>query len=78
VDEDDGEPDSIDPLASSMVVMQNDGRFTHEIGPVLAGMYDVAFSCDADDPVADETHDYVLSADNPAEVLARQQAVVDF
>jgi hypothetical protein len=76
--EDDGETDSIDPLASSMVVMQNDGRFTYEIGPVLAGMYDVAFSCNGDDPVADETLDYVLSADNPAEVLAGQQAVVDF
>ena len=70
MDEDDAETDSIDPLASSMVVMKNDGRFTYEIGPVLAGMYDVAFSWDADDPVADETLDYVLSADNPAEVLA--------
>jgi hypothetical protein len=76
--EDDGEMDSIDPIASAMVAMQNDGRFTFAIGPVLAGTYDVAFSCDADDPVADETLDYLLSDDNPAEVLAGQQAVANF
>jgi hypothetical protein len=76
--EDDGEMDSIDPIASSMVAMQNDGRFTYEIGPVLAGTYDVAFSCDADDPIADEVLDYVLSANNPVEVLAEQEAIANF
>jgi hypothetical protein len=70
--------DSIDPIASSMVAMQNDGRFTYEIGPVLAGTYDVAFSCDADDPIADEVLDYVLSANNPVEVLAEQEAIANF
>lgn len=76
--ENDSDMDSIDPIASTMVVMQNDGRFTFEIGPVLTGTYDLAFSCDADDPVADETLDYVLSEDNPAEVLAGQQAIANF
>ena len=45
---------------------------------MLAGMYDVAFSCDADDPVADELVNYVLSADNPVEVLVNQQASANF
>ncbi|MEX2125703.1 MAG: DUF4382 domain-containing protein [Woeseia sp.] len=76
--EDDSERDSIDPIASSMVEMQDDGRFTYEIGPVLAGAYDAAFSCDADDPLLDETLDYALSADNPVEVFANEQAIVDF
>ena len=76
--EDDGEMDSIDPIASAMVDMRNDGRFLYEIGPLLTGMYDVAFSCDADDPVADEVLDYVPSADNPVEVFANQQASANF
>jgi hypothetical protein len=76
--EDDGEMDSIDPIASAMVDMQNDGRYLYEIGPLLAGMYDVAFSCDADDPVADEMLNYELSADNPVEVLANQQSSANF
>jgi hypothetical protein len=76
--EDDGEMDSIDPIASAMVNMQNDGRFLYEIGPLLTGFYDVAFSCDADDPVADEALNYVLAADNPVEVLANQKANADF
>ena len=76
--EDDGDTESIDPIASAMVAMQNDGRCLYEIGPILAGMYDVAFSCDADDPVADETLIYELSDDNPVEVIANQQAGADF
>jgi hypothetical protein len=76
--EDDGEMDSVDPIASAMVQMQNDGRFLYEIGPVLAGMYDLAFSCDADDPNADEELDYVLSADNPVEVIVNQSASANF
>jgi len=76
--EDDAELDSVDPIASAMVEMQNDGRFPWEIGPVLAGMYDVAFSCDADNPIADEIMNYVLSADNPIEVTASRQAPASF
>jgi hypothetical protein len=76
--ENDSDMDSIDPIASAMVVMQDDGHFTYEIGPVLAGTYDLAFSCDADDPVANETLDYLLSGNNPAEVLPSQQAVANF
>jgi outer membrane lipoprotein SlyB len=76
--EDDGDLDSIDPIASAMVSMQNDGRYLYEIGPVLAGMYDVLFSCDPDDPDADEVLNYELSADNPVEVLANQQASANF
>lgn len=76
--ENDAETDSVDPIASAMVEMQNDGRFVYEIGPVLAGPYDVAFSCDGDDPVADETPGYLLSADNPAQVVANEQAIVNF
>ena len=70
--------DSIDPIASAMVSMLNDGRYVYEIGPVIAGTYDVAFSCDPDDPIADETLDYVLSQDNPVDVLVDQQAIADF
>jgi hypothetical protein len=76
--ENDSDMDSIDPIASAMVAMQDDGHFTYEIGPVLAGTYDLAFSCDADDPVANETLDYLLSGNNPAEVLPGQQAVANF
>jgi len=77
--ENDGEMDSIDPIASAMVNMQNDGRYLYEIGPLLAGMmYDVAFSCDADDPDADEMLNYELSAYNPVEVFANQQAIANF
>jgi len=76
--EDDDEMDSIDPIASAMVAMQNDGRYLYEIGPILTGMYAVAFSCDADDPVADEMLNYELSVDNPVEVLANQQASANF
>lgn len=76
--EDDAETDSIDPIASAMVAMEDDGRFLYEIGPVLAGAYDVAFSCDEDDPLADEMLDYALSADNPVEVVANSQASADF
>jgi hypothetical protein len=76
--EDDGELDSIDPIASAMVELQGDGRYLYEIGPLLTGMYDVAFSCDADDPVADEVLNYEFSADNPVEVLANQQAIANF
>ncbi len=39
------ETDGINPLASAMVEMRSDGRFLYEIGPLLTGMYDVAFSC---------------------------------
>jgi hypothetical protein len=76
--EDDAEADSIDPIASAMVELQNDGRYTYEIGPVLAGLYDVAFSCDADDPLADEMLEYVSSPDNPVEVAANEQANASF
>jgi hypothetical protein len=76
--EDDDEMDSIDPIASAMVAMQNDGRYLYEIGPILAGMYDVSFSCDPDDPVADEMLNYEPSADNPVEVFANQQARANF
>lgn len=76
--EDDGAEDSVDPIASAEVEMQGDGRFVYEIGPVVAGSYDVAFSCDADDPVADEELEYVLSPDNPVEVEARQEAIANF
>jgi hypothetical protein len=74
----DAEADSIDPIASAMVHLQGDGSYTYEIGPVLAGPYDVAFSCDADDPVTDEVLEYVASADNPVEVIAGEQAIADF
>ena len=76
--EDDGDMESIDPIALAMVAMQNDGLYRYEIGPIVAGMYDVAFSCDANDPVEDETLNYVLSDDNPVEVIANQQAGADF
>lgn len=76
--EDDAETDSVDPVASEMVEMQNDGRFVYEIGPVLAGLYDVAFSCDGDDPIADEEIEYLMSPDNPAEVVANEQAIANF
>jgi len=76
--EEDAEMDSVDPVASAMVEMQNDGRFVYEIGPVLAGFYDVAFSCDGDDPALDEILDYLPSANNPAEVVADAQAVINF
>lgn len=76
--EDDGEGDSVDPIASAMVAMQNDGRYRYQIGPVLAGTYDLAFSCDADDPATDDVLEYVLSADNPVTVAANQQAEADF
>jgi hypothetical protein len=76
--EDDEEMDSIDPIASAMVEMQNDGRYLYEIGPGLAGMYDVAFSCDKDNPMVDETLNYELSLDNPVEVIANWQASANF
>jgi len=76
--EDDDAMDSVDPIASAMVGMQNDGRYLYEIGPVLAGMYDVAFSCDADDPVADEMLNYELWGYNPVEVRTNQQASANF
>jgi len=76
--EDDGDMDSVDPIASAMVGMQNDGSYRYEIGPVLAGMYNVAFSCDADDPLLDETLEFVLSADNPVSVTANGTATADF
>lgn len=76
--EDDDVADSIDPITSAMVSMQGDGRYTYEIGPVLAGMYDVAFSCDEDDSLVDETLEYVLSADNPVEVVSNGQSIADF
>jgi hypothetical protein len=76
--EDDGEMDSVDPITSAMVNMNNDGRYLYEIGPLLTGMYDVAFSCNADDPVADDMLNSELSADNPVEVLANQQASANF
>ena len=76
--ESDDMTDSIDPIASAMVSMLNDGRYTYEIGPVLAGTYDVAFSCDADDPIVDETLVYVLSQENPVDVFVDQQAIANF
>jgi hypothetical protein len=76
--EDDGESDSIDPIASAMVNLQGNGSYRYEIGPVLTGLYDVTFSCDADDPVADETLEYLSSPDNPVEVVAKEQATANF
>ena len=76
--EDDAGMDSVDPVASAMVEMQNDGRFVYEIGPLLAGLYDVAFTCDGDDPAVDEILDYLPSADNPAEVVAGEETVINF
>ena len=76
--EDDAAMDSVDPITSAMVGMQSDGLYVYEIGPVAAGMYDVYFSCDADDPIDDEMLDYTSSAANPVEVVANQQASADF
>ncbi len=76
--EDDGEADSVDPIASAMVAMQDDGNFEYEIGPVLTGTYDVAFSCDADDPLLDEELNFEMSADNPVEVIANEQSIANF
>ncbi len=76
--EDDDPLDSIDPIASAMVELQNDGAYRYEIGPVLVGSYTVAFSCDADDPLTDEVLDYVLSTDNPVDVFAVEQTTADF
>lgn len=76
--EDDGDDESADPIASARVVMHSDGRFLYEIGPLLAGTYEAAFSCDVDDLLLDEDLDYVLSADNPVTVLANQKAAANF
>lgn len=76
--EGDAEADSIDPIASAMVHLQGDGSYRYEIGPVLAGLYDVTFSCDADDPEADEVLEYLSSPDNPVEVVANEEATADF
>ncbi len=76
--EDDDPLDSVDPIASAMVELQNDGAYRYEIGPVVVGSYSLAFSCNADDPLLDETLDYVLSADNPVDVFAEEQAKADF
>jgi hypothetical protein len=76
--EDDGEMDSVDPIASAMVELQNDGRYLYEIGPVLVGSYDVTFSCDDDDPLVDETPGYLSSLDNPVDVIENQQSVANF
>jgi len=76
--EDDGAADSADPVASATVGLQDDGRYTYEIGPLLTGLYDAAFTCNSDDPVADELLDFELSADNPVEVVAGQQATASF
>lgn len=79
---DDNEADddsaSVDPIASAMVEMRDDGSYRYEIGPVLTGAYDLAFSCDADDPTADEMLDYTLSPDNSVEVMAGSQATANF
>jgi hypothetical protein len=76
--DDDSDTDSIDPIASAMVDMANDGRYLYEIGPVLAGTYDVYFSCDEDNPLENETLNYEPSADNTVEVFANQQARANF
>ncbi|MGI9235564.1 MAG: DUF4382 domain-containing protein [Woeseiaceae bacterium] len=76
--EDDLATDSIDPIASSMVEMQNDGRYLYEIGPVLAGTYDLSFSCGEDDPVSDDLLEYVQSENNPVDVIAKQQSTANF
>jgi len=76
--EDDGDMDSVDPIASAMVTMRNDGTYGYEIGPLLAGSYDVAFSCDADDPMADEALEFLASPDNPVSVTAQGTATANF
>lgn len=76
--ENDGEMESVDPLASAIVEMNGDGRYLYEIGPVLAGTYDVAFSCDPDDPVENDMLNYESSADNSVEVVANQQTIANF
>ena len=76
--EDDLPADSVDPIASAMVEMQNDGSYRYELGPIVAGTYDLAFSCDDDDPLADDTLTYVPSINNPVTVISGQQASADF
>ena len=76
--EDDLETDSIDPIASSMVEMQNDGRYLYEIGPVIAGTYDLYFSCGEDNPASEDLLEYLESGNNPVDVIAQQQATANF
>jgi hypothetical protein len=76
--EDDGVDDSVDPVASVDVVMQNDGRFLYEVGPILTGSYLVTFTCQADEPLVDEDIEYLESADNPVEVLEGVQSEANF
>ena len=52
--EDDADDPAEDPVASAMVKMRNDGSYFYEVGPILEGSYDITFSCDEDDPLADE------------------------
>ena len=76
--EDDDPMDSVDPIASAMVSMQNDGSYRYEIGPVIEGTYDLAFSCDDDDPIEEDDLNYVASVNNPVTVISGQQATADF
>jgi hypothetical protein len=76
--EDDGADDSVDPVASVDVTMQNDGRFLYEVGPILTGSYLVTFTCQADEPLVDEDIEYTESEDNPVDVAAGQQSEANF
>ncbi|MBT8098113.1 MAG: DUF4382 domain-containing protein [Gammaproteobacteria bacterium] len=76
--EDDAPGDSVDPVASAIVKMHGGGNYTYEVGPLVAGTYNVAFSCDDDDPLQDQVLDYVGSAANPVEVTASSRATADF
>ena len=77
--EDDADDPAEDPVAAAMVAMrEEDGRFRYEVGPLLEGEYDVAFTCDEDDNSADENLAFVLFAENPVRVVAGQQATANF
>jgi hypothetical protein len=77
--EDDADDPAEDPIAAAMVAMrEEDGKFRYEVGPLLEGEYDVAFTCDEDDNSVDQDLTFVLFAENPVSVAAGQQASADF
>ena len=85
-DSEDSAPE-VDPLVTATGMLNGSGGYDYHIGYVQAGTYTIAFTCDLDDPEADENVDddmqpvdglnFTVFAD-PVVIIAGQTTTADF
>lgn len=76
-------PDDVDgtepePLSSASVELAADGEYGYELGFVAAGVYTLAFTCDADADAPGSNDDITFSGTQDVTVTANETATANF